>query len=195
MKKVLITYFTKCSTCAEISGVLEEKLETMGARVEIRPLDEALNIAPFNIVIIGSPLYAGRIPQKVKNYVNKNRHVLSTITAAFYFTSSKPLDNDAHDSDLDILVDSAFDITSGQVNRFGFLQPSWSLSDYVKKTLKIVKIAKPSHIAFFKAKHDFDQLSKLQKSAEKLKKRILREVEVKTRLNTEDVQKWADRLW
>ena len=54
MKKVLVTYASKCGSTAEVAQVIAERLAQQGDGVDVKPVEEVHDLAGYDAVVVGS---------------------------------------------------------------------------------------------------------------------------------------------
>ncbi|MDT8358274.1 MAG: flavodoxin domain-containing protein [Methanomicrobiaceae archaeon] len=84
-ESVLIAYATKHNTTKEIAEAISKTLNAAGLTAEALPAKEAGDVASYHAVIIGSPIYAGRIIKDAAIFAEKNAKDLEARTV-FAFT-------------------------------------------------------------------------------------------------------------
>ncbi|MBP2145245.1 menaquinone-dependent protoporphyrinogen oxidase [Methanofollis sp. W23] len=67
--RILIAYATKHETTREIAEFIAGTLEEEGVETEARPVDAVESLAGFDMVVIGSPIYMGKILKEAKTFV------------------------------------------------------------------------------------------------------------------------------
>jgi menaquinone-dependent protoporphyrinogen oxidase len=91
--KVLVTYATKNGSTAGIADMVGAALTEAGAAVEIRPAAEVSSVTPYDAVILGGALYAGRWHRDARRFARRYAEQLRT--RPVWLFSSGPLDDSA----------------------------------------------------------------------------------------------------
>lgn len=91
--KVLVTAASRHGATAEIARRIGEVLSLAGIQVDVRPPDEVASVAPYDGVVLGSGVYAGRWLEPAKKLVERDAVVLSS--RPVWLFSSGPLGDPA----------------------------------------------------------------------------------------------------
>ena len=89
-QKVLIAYATMAGSTAEIAEEIGKILRQTGYVVEVKRVDDILDITDYTAAVIGSPIHSKAWRSEAIEFVRTYRHALSKIPVA-YFTSSLTL--------------------------------------------------------------------------------------------------------
>ncbi len=74
--RILVTYASKAGSTAEVAACIAETLSKRNVSVDVLPVDRVTDLVPYNAVILGSAIRAGRpIPEAMK-FVKKNQAAL-----------------------------------------------------------------------------------------------------------------------
>lgn len=97
MPAVLVTYGSSGGQTAKVASVLRAALVDGGHRVTVRRVDDTddLDLAAFDGVLVGAPVYNRRQPREVRDWVRANRSVLASRPSGFFqlsFASAVPGD-------------------------------------------------------------------------------------------------------
>lgn len=74
--RVLVTYGSKCGSTAEIAQVIAMELRLHGLDVTVLPAEEVDSVRPFEFVILGSAIYAGRWRRSAMHLLRRDRKLL-----------------------------------------------------------------------------------------------------------------------
>ncbi|KUN81170.1 flavodoxin domain-containing protein [Streptomyces griseoruber] len=97
-EKVLVTYGTTNGSTAEIAEAVATVLRKDGLSVEARPARDVASVAPYDAVVVGGGLYAGRWHKDARRFVRRHRRTLAG--RPVWFFSSGPLDPSASQRDI-----------------------------------------------------------------------------------------------
>jgi menaquinone-dependent protoporphyrinogen oxidase len=87
--KVLVAYATKYGSTAEIAGAIGEALRGEGLEADVLSVKEVGSVEPYRAVVIGSPIYMGRLLSDAVRFAKRHRNALcGRPTAAFIVGSS-----------------------------------------------------------------------------------------------------------
>jgi menaquinone-dependent protoporphyrinogen oxidase len=95
---VLVTYGTTNGSTARIAGAVADVLRKAGLTVEVLPAPDVISVAPYDAVVVGGALYAGRWHKDARRFVRRHRRVLAE--RPVWFFSSGPLDASASERNI-----------------------------------------------------------------------------------------------
>ncbi|MFE1285779.1 flavodoxin domain-containing protein [Streptomyces sp. NPDC058751] len=95
---VLVTYGTTNGSTAEIAEAVADTLREGGLTARALPARSVTSVAPYDAVVVGGGLYAGRWHKDARWFVRRHRAQLAH-TPVWLF-SSGPLDSSAADRDI-----------------------------------------------------------------------------------------------
>ena len=95
---VLVAYGTTNGSTAEIAEAIAEVLRKDGLTVEALPARSVPSAAPYDAVVVGGGLYAGRWHKDARRFVRRHRKALAE--RPLWFFSSGPLDPSATERDI-----------------------------------------------------------------------------------------------
>jgi menaquinone-dependent protoporphyrinogen oxidase len=82
--RILVAYASRTGTTAEIAEAIGRELRLAGASVDVAELKEIASVAGYAAVVIGSPIYMGRIEGDVAQFVARHRDALATLPVAAF---------------------------------------------------------------------------------------------------------------
>ena len=88
MTAVLVTYASKHHGTEEIAIAIGRQLKEHGLKVEIRTADFVNTLEPFNAVVLGSAVYAGRWMKEMQQFLKQ--HVEALAQREVWLFSSGP---------------------------------------------------------------------------------------------------------
>ncbi|GAA4543850.1 flavodoxin domain-containing protein [Streptomyces collinus] len=95
---VLVAYGTTNGSTAEIAEAVAAVLRKEGVAAEALPARSATSVSPYDAVVVGGGLYAGRWHKDARRFVR--RHGRSLAGRPVWFFSSGPLDASASERDI-----------------------------------------------------------------------------------------------
>ncbi|MFF2364764.1 flavodoxin domain-containing protein [Streptomyces sp. NPDC058122] len=95
---VLVAYGTTNGSTAEIAERVAETLRKGGLTARALPARSVTGVAPYDAVVVGGGLYAGRWHKDARGFVRRHRAELAR--RPVWLFSSGPLDNSAADRDI-----------------------------------------------------------------------------------------------
>jgi menaquinone-dependent protoporphyrinogen oxidase len=72
MKKALVVYASKYGSTAEIAATIGNTLSENGLEVKVASVDAIRDIDPYNIIVIGSAVYAGHWMANAVEFLERN---------------------------------------------------------------------------------------------------------------------------
>ncbi|MFF9815267.1 flavodoxin domain-containing protein [Streptomyces sp. NPDC014006] len=95
---VLVTYGTTNGSTAGIAEAVADVLRKEGLTVESLPARSVASVTPYDAVVVGGGLYAGRWHKDARRFVRRHRAQLAE--RPVWFFSSGPLDASASERDI-----------------------------------------------------------------------------------------------
>ncbi|MGC0208699.1 flavodoxin domain-containing protein [Streptomyces levis] len=96
--RVLVAYGTTNGSTAQIAEAIAEVLREHGAAAEALPAPSVESVAPYDAVVVGGGLYAGRWHKDARRFVRRHRRALAE--RPLWLFSSGPLDPSASERDI-----------------------------------------------------------------------------------------------
>lgn len=85
MHKILVTYATNSGSTAEVAQAVLEELQKSGAQVDLLPIAEVRDLAPYSAVVLGAPMLMGW-HRAALQFLHKNKAALAKKPLAFFVT-------------------------------------------------------------------------------------------------------------
>ena len=95
---VLVAYGTANGSTAQIAEAIAEVLRKDGLTAEALPAGAVASVAPYDVVVAGGALYAGRWHKDARRFVRRHRRALAE--RPLWLFSSGPLDASAAERDI-----------------------------------------------------------------------------------------------
>jgi len=83
-EKVLVAYATRYGSTREVAEAIAAALREEGAAVDLMRADEVTDTAPYTMVVIGSPVYAGKWLDDALTMVTRHQEALSRVRVALF---------------------------------------------------------------------------------------------------------------
>lgn len=83
-KKILVTYASRTGSTAEIADAISETFVQKGAQVDLVPMQDVKTIAPYDAVVVGSPIRECRWLPEAMTFLQDHRAELSRKRAATF---------------------------------------------------------------------------------------------------------------
>ncbi len=84
MATILVAYASKGGATAEIAEWIGDALRRAGATVEVRSAGEVTSLEGFDAVVVGGPLYMGRVLKPVPAFFSRHRAALTAKPVALF---------------------------------------------------------------------------------------------------------------
>ncbi len=96
--RILVAYLSKKGSTAEIAGVIAAELGRAHFFVDTAAMEEVTSLDDYNAVILGVPVYTGRIMGELALFAGRNREALSRIPVAGFVVGIAPVFPQAGDA-------------------------------------------------------------------------------------------------
>jgi menaquinone-dependent protoporphyrinogen oxidase len=83
-KPVLVAYATKHESTHEVATAIAARMRIRGATVEVRPAADVDTLEPYEAVILGGALYAGRWHRDARRFISRHRVALAKLPFAVF---------------------------------------------------------------------------------------------------------------
>ncbi len=84
MATILVAYASKGGATAEIANWIGEALRGAGATVDVRPADNVLSLEGFDAVVVGCPLYMGKVLKPIPAFFSRHKTALTAKPVALF---------------------------------------------------------------------------------------------------------------
>jgi menaquinone-dependent protoporphyrinogen oxidase len=92
---ILIAYASQRGSTAEIAQAIGKELQTAGHTVDVVEMRTVSSLKGYHAVIIGAPLYMGKVMADVGNFVEKYRDTLTKMPVAAFTVGMSPVGKDS----------------------------------------------------------------------------------------------------
>ena len=94
-KKALVVYATRCGSTKKVAEIVAQKLSKAGYSTEVASPSKSLEVAPYNLVVIGSAIRAGKCMNEVESFAKfRSVELEGKKTALFVVCLTMKDDND-----------------------------------------------------------------------------------------------------
>lgn len=94
MARILVAYATKHGSTAEIAEAIGKELTAAGLSVEVKEIRNVQSPAGYDAVVIGGPIYMGKVMADVKKFVNRHQEKLAALPVAAFVVGLSPASKD-----------------------------------------------------------------------------------------------------
>ncbi|MDD1718442.1 MAG: flavodoxin [Methanoregulaceae archaeon] len=95
--RILVAYASVRGSTAEIAKAVGEKLKSAGHSVDVREIVTVSSIIDYDAVVIGGPLYMGKLAGGIGRFVEKNRDALAKVPVAAFAVGIAPVSKNPGD--------------------------------------------------------------------------------------------------
>jgi menaquinone-dependent protoporphyrinogen oxidase len=88
---ILIAYTSRKGSTAEIALAVAKELEKTGAAVTVSDMTTVSSLEGYNAVVIGAPVYTGKVAHDVAIFARRHRDSLSRVPVAGFVTGIAPV--------------------------------------------------------------------------------------------------------
>ena len=89
--RILVAYTTRKGSTAEIALAVAGELEKSGAAVTVADMTTVPSVEGYDAVVLGAPVYSGRIAKDVAFFARRHRDALGRIPVAGFVTGIAPV--------------------------------------------------------------------------------------------------------
>jgi menaquinone-dependent protoporphyrinogen oxidase len=87
-KRVLVAYDSKHGSTADVAEKIGDVLCENGFRVDMRPALKVVEIAPYDAIVIGSPMYYATFLPGALKFLERHKNILAVKKVALFVTST-----------------------------------------------------------------------------------------------------------
>ena len=85
-KRILVAYATNAGSTENIARIVAEELSATGEPVDIRRVEEVIDLSPYTSVVVGGPMIMGWHRAAIR-FVRRHARALSQIPVAYFFAA------------------------------------------------------------------------------------------------------------
>jgi len=89
--RILVAYASRKGSTAGIAQAIGKELTSEGYAVDVNEMKSITSLAGFNAVVIGAPVYTGKVTGDVAAFVTANKDGLSRLPVAGFVTGIAPV--------------------------------------------------------------------------------------------------------
>jgi menaquinone-dependent protoporphyrinogen oxidase len=93
-ERILVAYASRKGSTAEIAQAVGKELQSAGYSVDVVEMNTISSLAGYNAVVIGGPLYMGKVVGDVGKFVGKHREALVKLPVAAFTVGVAPVSKD-----------------------------------------------------------------------------------------------------
>jgi menaquinone-dependent protoporphyrinogen oxidase len=89
--RILVAYASRKGSTAGIAQAIGRELTSEGYAVDVNEMKSVTSLAGYNAVVIGAPVYTGKVTDDVAAFVTANKDRLSRLPVAGFVTGIAPV--------------------------------------------------------------------------------------------------------
>jgi menaquinone-dependent protoporphyrinogen oxidase len=89
--RILVAYASRKGSTAGIAQAIGKELTIEGYTVDVTEMKSVTSLAGYNAVVIGAPVYTGKVTGDVAAFVSPNKDELSRVPVAGFVTGIAPV--------------------------------------------------------------------------------------------------------
>jgi menaquinone-dependent protoporphyrinogen oxidase len=89
--RILVAYASRKGSIAGIAQAISKELTSEGYAVDVSEMKSVTSLAGYNAVVIGAPVYTGKVTGDVAAFVTANKDGLSRLPVAGFVTGIAPV--------------------------------------------------------------------------------------------------------
>jgi menaquinone-dependent protoporphyrinogen IX oxidase len=162
MQKILVAYTTNAGTTEEVAAVIGEELSKDGVQVDVRRIEEIVDLESYTAVVVGGPMIMGWHRAAMK-FVKKHQQALSQVPVAYFLTAmSLTQTGETSIGAIPLCIDPMLAKAQKNANRVGLKERYATVTNYLRPVLRSAPQVQPVSIALFGGKLEFYRLKLLQ---------------------------------
>lgn len=95
--RILVAYASRCGSTGGVADAIAQSFHEQGAAVDVKRTGNAHEVAGYDAVVVGAPIYMGEWMSDAKDFITDHRAELENISTAYFLTCmtlSKPTSED-----------------------------------------------------------------------------------------------------
>ena len=93
-ESVLIGYASRYGSTGDVARSIEQTLSNETRTVTVSPVSEIFDLHPYSAVILGTPLYGGKVLPEITTFVKNHQNLLKSIPVSLFLTGYSLADLD-----------------------------------------------------------------------------------------------------
>ena len=93
-ESVLIGYASRYGSTGDVARSIGQTISSETRTVTISPVREIFDLHPYSAVILGTPLYGGKVLPEITTFVKNHRNLLKSLPVSLFLTGHSLVDLD-----------------------------------------------------------------------------------------------------
>ncbi len=158
MKKILVTYATMAGSTADVAKTVGEEIAKSGAQVDVLPLDQVTDLAPYDGVVVGAPMIMGW-HRSALGFLKRHRADFQRLPLAVFVTAmSLTQTGETSVDSLSITVDAKLPKPPEIEGKLKFKERYARLANYIRPILKATRPVTPVSLGVFGGRLEYGRL-------------------------------------
>jgi menaquinone-dependent protoporphyrinogen oxidase len=94
MARILVAYVSRKGSTAEIAQAIGKELQAAGKSADVAEMSTVASLAAYDAVVIGGPIYMGRMVGGAGKFVKRHLDALSKLPVAGFIVALAPVSGD-----------------------------------------------------------------------------------------------------
>ncbi len=90
--KILVVYASRAGSTEEIAKGIGDQLSAAGLQVEVFAVSQVSDLPSFDAIVLGAPIYMGRVVTEFRTFVEDNRAMLESVPVAAFIVGGSLTD-------------------------------------------------------------------------------------------------------
>ncbi|KIX14461.1 flavodoxin domain-containing protein [Dethiosulfatarculus sandiegensis] len=189
-RKTLLCFAGKTGTTETAARIITDHLRQDGECCVCLPASEVKSLTEFQRVIIASPLYYGKCPEEITEFMQKNKEPLAGLEVMVFFICLR-LAQSEEVLPYDLYVDPQLKEPLKPLSKMGMMEKSHSLSYYLEPLKDLLFVINPQSLAFFKGNLLFKALDFKSRMVMRLMCFLMKQVSEGEFLNKAELHRWS----
>ncbi|MCP4114307.1 MAG: hypothetical protein GY737_02685 [Desulfobacteraceae bacterium] len=188
----LIVYSGKSGSTQAAATAISQAMEKQNIPTRCVPVAEVTDIAGVDRVIIGTPIYYGKCPPDILQFLSRYETELSKIRVLMFFTCLRLTHTGEEIRDInDIHIDPQLSEPFKPFKNMGMMEKSHSAAHYLNQLGPGFNRIRVSSLAFFKGNLNFGGLDLKSRVVMRIMSYLMEQVSEGEFLNHETAAQWA----
>ena len=193
-KKTLIVYNSRSGSTKTLAQIISRSLADLGTVAACNHITPALDPGRASRVIIATPLFYGKCPDVVTDFLSRHASRLAELEIRLVFTCLR-LTGTPVPAPWKIFTDPQLKEPPKPFKRMGMMEKSHSIPHYLDPLEDLFLKIKPDSLAFFKGDLNFSVLDLKSRLVMKLMSMVMTQAAPGSYLDHQCISQWVSALF